>query len=55
MSSVQKLFETLQAPEGLESGLYEGYILRSIPEVTDGDFVFSAEETTETEQVKSVA
>jgi len=60
MSSVPQLFETLQPPQGLEKGIYEGYVLRSVPEVADGDFVFASGEKpahniSELKQVKSVA
>lgn len=60
MPSVTLLFEALQPPQGLEKGIYEGYVLRSVPEVTDGDFVFTSGEketynVTELKQVKSVA
>ena len=61
-TSTTELFETLQAPEGLDKGIYEGYVLRSVPEVQDGDFVFASgniEENTDNvthlEPVKSVA
>lgn len=60
MSSVTQLFDTIQPPKGLDKGIYEGYVLRSVPEVTHGDFVFAPGEkqpnnVTELKQVKSVA
>ena len=58
MSSVKQLFDTLQPPKGLDKGIYEGYVLRSVAEVKDGDFVFAGSNTDnviEVKQVKSVA
>ena len=58
-STVTQLFDSLQAPDGLDKGLYEGYILRSVPEVTDGDLVFAPSKSDDNvinvKKVKSVA
>ena len=42
-----------------DKGIYEGYVLRSVPEVTDGDLVFAPTQTEDNvvnvKPVKSVA
>ena len=57
MTVMNTLFDSLQAPEGLEKGIYEGYVLRTVEEVQDGDFVFapSDDNVVELKQVKEVA
>lgn len=58
-ATVTQLFDSLQAPEGLDKGIYEGYVLRSVPEVTDGDLVFAPTQSDDNvihvKKVKSVA
>ncbi len=42
-TSLNEVFSRMQIPVKLSEGIYEGFILKSLPEVTEGDFVFSME------------